>query len=402
MSFPYKTIYFSEKNSTKIKKIFFNRRNCNRKNVIDDKEYKKFIKEMLPNVREKELKVFTFHCINENIFQTDFNSYFDGNQENNENNPENAIFIKEFSNNELKELQNPILFFLNVYYRNICCGFTYFIGDFTTTFKDAYLEVYKMLHKINESQQKEIEKQFMTQFVGNYNKIIIKESHFLLYLKAEQGSSNILQELDYNTHKFKICENSNIITLIVEIKENSLIKNLNLADPLDIKDLLEFFFKKEKMEDKLCEICKEPQIIKKTGIQVYPNICILMLDRFNQEISQDCFSKNQTSLILNHEIDLSNYVKCPELNFDMRKIEYKMIANDENQKGEQKIVYELFAVCQHKGIDISLGHYISFCKSYLDQKWRKYDDKNIEEIDDIQKLVHNNKEAYMLFYIKKN
>lgn len=407
LSFPYKIIYFSKKNTTQIHKLFFNRSSCDRKNEIDIQDYKKFIKENDPSVIEKELEIFTFDSFNPNkeeFYQTNFNSDFDGDGDKVEDNHENEIFIKEFDSNELRELQKPILFFMNIYNQSKFMGFTYFIGDITTTYKDAYLNVYAMLQKIPQKEINEFitkfEKEFITKFVEKNNKINRKEAHFLLYLK--QGFSNrAFQELDYDGKKF-ILENSNIISLKVEIKNNSLIKNLNLGYHLNIQDLLDFFFKSEKLEDKSCEICNERQIKKKTKIQICPNNIILMLGRFNQEVSQESFSKNQTNLSLNSEINLHKYVKCHEFNFDIRKIQYKVfVKKEKNLEPDRNCVYELFAICQHKGVDIFNGHYISFCKSYEKGKWSKYnDDKTIESID-IEKYLNYNKDAYMLFYKKK-
>ena len=63
--------------------------------------------------------------------------------------------------------------------------------------------------------------------------------------------------------------------------------------------------------------------------------------------------------------------------------------------------YSLFAINNHTNFNnfgfngISFGHYYSYCKNYTDNKWYKYDDENVTEINE-SKIITNS--AYMLFY----
>ena len=63
--------------------------------------------------------------------------------------------------------------------------------------------------------------------------------------------------------------------------------------------------------------------------------------------------------------------------------------------------YSLFAINNHTNFNnfgfngISFGHYYSYCKNYTDNKWYKFDDENVTEINESNIITNN---AYMLFY----
>ena len=61
--------------------------------------------------------------------------------------------------------------------------------------------------------------------------------------------------------------------------------------------------------------------------------------------------------------------------------------------------YNLFAVNNHTNFSkhngLSFGHYYSYCKNKLDKKWYKFDDKEIDQIDEDEIVTED---AYILFY----
>lgn len=63
--------------------------------------------------------------------------------------------------------------------------------------------------------------------------------------------------------------------------------------------------------------------------------------------------------------------------------------------------YDLFAINNHTNFNnfgfngLSFGHYYSYCKNYLDNKWYNFNDDDVSEIDE-DNLVTN--KAYILFY----
>ena len=64
--------------------------------------------------------------------------------------------------------------------------------------------------------------------------------------------------------------------------------------------------------------------------------------------------------------------------------------------------YNLFAINNHDSMNsngIGFGHYYSYCKNSIDNKWYNFDDDEVNEIDE-DDLVTN--KAYMLFYEASN
>ena len=84
----------------------------------------------------------------------------------------------------------------------------------------------------------------------------------------------------------------------------------------------------------------------------------------------------------------------------MRKF---VLENKENKKNKEiqqnnNLIYDLFAVAYHIG-NFGYGHYYSVCKNVFNKKWYKYDDNDVLEINE-NEIV--NKDAYLLFYRKRN
>ena len=114
-----------------------------------------------------------------------------------------------------------------------------------------------------------------------------------------------------------------------------------------------------------------------------PKILVIVIKRFEY-----CFTGAKK---------LNNIVNFPITDFDISEYLH------ENHISKYK-TYDLFAINNHTNFSnfgfngISFGHYYSYCKNYLDNKWYNYDDKNVDEIEE-DKLITQN--AYMLFYRAK-
>ncbi|CAF1315353.1 unnamed protein product [Adineta steineri] len=68
--------------------------------------------------------------------------------------------------------------------------------------------------------------------------------------------------------------------------------------------------------------------------------------------------------------------------------------DDERQYG----LYDLFAVCNHRG-SMSNGHYTAYCKNPITDKWFCYDDHLVSELDPSRVCTPD---AYILFYTRRN
>ncbi|CAG0917794.1 unnamed protein product [Notodromas monacha] len=61
--------------------------------------------------------------------------------------------------------------------------------------------------------------------------------------------------------------------------------------------------------------------------------------------------------------------------------------------------YELYAVCNHHGLDDQGGHYTAYCKNSTDDKWYCFDDTKVSVIDRNEIVTED---AYVLFYRRKD
>jgi hypothetical protein len=79
---------------------------------------------------------------------------------------------------------------------------------------------------------------------------------------------------------------------------------------------------------------------------------------------------------------------------------------------QQSCIYDLFAVCNHKGQNMANGHYTAFCKSLIDTQWYCYDDASCTPVFDVNipqnGLICANgasgvctENAYILFYKRR-
>ncbi len=219
--------------------------------------------------------------------------------------------------------------------------------------------------------------------------MVMSENNFSIKKEIEKIKENLLENekiSDYQLN-FKLVWSINYLKKIEEISEQEKIENeeekKNIfyeknEDELNLLDLLENFGKKEKLTEEnkwFCPKCKKEQLAeKKIEIFTIPEILILHLKRFKNNLK------------------LGNLVNFPIENLDMEKyIIY-------NEKKVNNNLYDLFAVANHYG-GLNGGHYISYCKNFLNNKWFEFNDSFISEIHQ-KKIVSSS--AYLLFYKRKN
>ena len=312
----------------------------------------------------------------------------------------------------------PKVFYFNIEWNNLEI-FNYLIEYFRFIYDENNNENYKELYfnqyeinsyKINEisnfeltfSIHEKINYPFII-FYFNSSKIyeeinienekeelmVVSENNFSIKEEIEKIKENLLENekiSDYQLN-FKLVWSINYLKKIEEISEQEKIENeeekknifyeKNEAE-LNLLDLLENFGKKEKLTEEnkwFCPKCKKEQLAeKKIEIFTIPEILILHLKRFKNNLK------------------LGNLVNFPIENLDMEKyIIY-------NKKKVNNNLYDLFAVANHYG-GLNGGHYISYCKNFLNNKWFEFNDSFISEIHQ-KKIVSSS--AYLLFYKRKN
>ena len=151
----------------------------------------------------------------------------------------------------------------------------------------------------------------------------------------------------------------------------------------NIYDSFNLFGKSENLgENNLwdCPQCLKKRIIEKT-IKIYraPKYLIIQLKRFKKKGNGffDFLEKEKNDTFISFptkNLELSNYIEGPD------KI---------------NAIYNLYAIINHKSY-MGFNHFTAYCRN--NKKWIEYDDK------DVNCNVTNpvTKDAYILFYIKKN
>jgi ubiquitin carboxyl-terminal hydrolase 4/11/15 len=185
------------------------------------------------------------------------------------------------------------------------------------------------------------------------------------YNQQEQEFTIEITWLDqYIQHLKKLNEKSDF-ELPIKKEEND--------KSIDITSCYKNFVKTEKLEENnewYCGQCKKHQrATKKMEIYKSPHILIIHLKRFRNNSKIDAV----VDFPING-LNISNYV----------------ISKDENLS----MMYDLFAIGNHYG-SMGFGHYISFAKNPIDNKWYEFDDSHVSRKTENDLITSS---AYVLFY----
>ena len=122
-----------------------------------------------------------------------------------------------------------------------------------------------------------------------------------------------------------------------------------------------------------CNICKQLWDSNYTSkIFISPNILILILNRGKGNMYD-------VKLEFSEIIDITQFV----------------LRNDCSQ-----LIYSLYGVITHIGQSGPNAHFIASCKSPIDNKWYRYNDKFVSPITNLQTEVINYGDPFVLFYEK--
>jgi ubiquitin C-terminal hydrolase len=157
-----------------------------------------------------------------------------------------------------------------------------------------------------------------------------------------------------------------------------------------LNDCLENFSREELLSGEnqySCDTCKTKEnAIKKIYIWELPAILIVQLKRFKHTGTAMASVASKTHSKVIFPIDTLN-------------IQNSVI--DLNKNKYTNTNYELYSVCEHRGT-CDFGHYVAYCRNKINNEWYEFDDDDIYHIPR-DKLEHEiiNKNAYILFYVKK-
>jgi len=138
------------------------------------------------------------------------------------------------------------------------------------------------------------------------------------------------------------------------------------------------FFKNETLTGQnkwLCEKCnKLVEATKKIKLSRIADVLIIQFKRFKQV--QNSITKNQEEIKFPLEFNLKNYTK-----------------NDNDE------LFSLKSVINHEGHNTAYGHYTTYAKNELDNKWYYFNDENVCEETNLDLIF--DEDAYILFYERK-
>ena len=179
---------------------------------------------------------------------------------------------------------------------------------------------------------------------------------------------------------FPICYNyqifNNIIFPLQEVK-NYRYSNNNRINAVTLEDC---FYYNQKTDlftgdnKNYCNICKQTCDSNYTSkIYSAPNTLVLILNRGKN----NCFN---VKLNFTETLDITDFVSVKP----------------------NRIVYDLYGVITHYGESGPSAHFLAFCKSYLNNKWYRYNDAVVTEVKNVQKDVIDFANPYILFYKQQN
>ena len=252
-------------------------------------------------------------------------------------------------------LNNSIRYYSPVDFKNVISGMNpLFAGIQANDSKDLILFLLETMHnELNMARKNTIQTQNINQY--NYNQT------FQIFSKYfAENYLSVISNLFYGMYNSMMtCLNCNITThnvqcyniLIFPLEEVRIFKKRQY----NVVDILECFEYYEKMDFM-------------TGAnQIHCNNCHTMANSCN--VSKIIISPNVLVINLNRGKGLQFNVK---LNFQ----EYLDIRNFVYYKNSPNY-YELIGIVTHFGPSSMGGHFIAFCKSFVDFKWYKYNDAQV-------------------------
>ena len=184
---------------------------------------------------------------------------------------------------------------------------------------------------------------------------------------------------------FPICYNYQIFNCLIfpleEVKNyrnTKLMRNNIQMRNNNVVDLDECFDYNQKTDlftgdnKNYCNVCKQTWESNYTSL-IYssPNVLVLILNRGKNNIYNIKLNFTET-------IDITNYV---------------------TQKDGQ-LIYNLYGVITHYGQSGPSAHFLAFCKSPINNKWYRYNDAAVTDVNNLQTDVINFGNPYILFYQK--
>ena len=211
----------------------------------------------------------------------------------------------------------------------------------------------------------------------NYNNNYINNNNF-------NNNFNYNNNIYMNMYNNNINYNNNNINYNINNVNNNINNNIdnnnisenNINNEVNIYDCFEYDKKINIMNgdnSMYCNSCKaNTEALMYTNLVSGPRILILLLNRGKGK-------EFDVKIKFYEEINLYKYI-------DKKETGYK---------------YKLLGVITHIGESSMSGHFIAYCRDFINNKWYKYNDAIVTEVEDFQNEVINFGMPYLLFYQKE-
>ncbi|XP_055387580.1 ubiquitin carboxyl-terminal hydrolase 8 isoform X2 [Condylostylus longicornis] len=201
------------------------------------------------------------------------------------------------------------------------------------------------------------------------------------WLDFTKSSESYILQLFYGQIKSTVkCVECNKESATYECFSNLSLELPPTTNRCQINQCLNMYFNGEHILGWNCPGCKQKRdAIKKLSISKLPPVLVIHLKRFyaDTDLNGNTYKKKQ------------NYVSFPLENLDMTP----HLARSELVSSYSKL-YNLYGVSNHYG-SMESGHYTAFCKSSVFNKWFKFDDQVVSQLDSSDVV---SSAAYILFY----
>lgn len=168
------------------------------------------------------------------------------------------------------------------------------------------------------------------------------------------------------------------------------IPTTNPITEYDLTECLDNWIEDEKLDDDnrlTCGFCNiKSNAIKNHRFWIPPKVLVIHLKRFKKDMYGNICRKIKNKVNYPYkDLDISNYIS-------------------DGSPYKDKCKYNLFGVNIHNELgsygNINMGHYFSYVKNRLDDKWYNFNDSSYSRIRTVDDLVDEN--AYLLFYYREN
>ena len=228
---------------------------------------------------------------------------------------------------------------------------------------------------INQNDEQNVLRYFLEDYKKNHCSIISDLFYGIIETKTECLLCKQRNQFNGIFNPFYSFNFQIISFIIFPLEEIRKIKyEIYNCNEVNLNDCFDYYEKEEIMQgdnSMWCKYCGQNTSSKyRTLIYSSPEYFILILNRGKGNIYN-------VKLHFQEIIDISKYVQM---------------------KGSQTLIYQLYAIVTHLGPSSMSGHFISFCKSPIDNMWYKYNDSLVDCIGKSFNDIHEFGCPYILFY----